>query len=218
MSNRYCWLALWLLPSLTLGAEVSQLELQAALRARPEAQRGEQLFLACAACHASDGSGSRDGSVPVIAGQHRRVIIKQLVDFRHSKRWDIRMERYSSDHVLINAQDIASIAAYVSDLPVIASSEVADTSNAHAANNGDGARLYERVCASCHGASAEGTDASRVPRMAAQSAQYLLRQMHYAIEERRPNFSREHVALLKRVEFADLERIAGFVSGIRPLQ
>jgi cytochrome c553 len=177
------------------------------MRAKPDAAQGEQLFVACAACHRSDGGGSRDGNVPAIAGQHYMVIVKQLVDFRHGNRWDIRMERYSSDHVLKDANDIAAVASFVSLLPQQRnpySGELQDSDNRN--------QLYARGCANCHGAAAEGSNKQRVPRLAGQSDQYLVRQMHYALERRRPNLTQEHMALLERFEFADLEAVARTLS------
>jgi cytochrome c553 len=55
--------------------------------------------------------------VPAIAGQHFRVIVKQLVDYRHDKRWDIRMEHFTDRHLLAGPQDLADIAGFVSRLP-----------------------------------------------------------------------------------------------------
>ena len=59
--------------------------------------RGE-LFAQCASCHGPDGGGKTDGSMPRIAGQHYRVLAKQIVDFRHGKRWDFRMEGVATSH------------------------------------------------------------------------------------------------------------------------
>jgi cytochrome c553 len=193
------------------GAAVSQQELQAAMRAKPDVASGEQLFLACAACHRSDGGGSRDGNVPAIAGQHYAVIVKQLVDFRHGKRWDIRMERYSGDHVLKDARDIAAVAGFISLLPQQRnpySGELHDIDNKN--------QLYARSCAICHGAAADGSSTQRIPRLAGQNDQYLVRQMHYAVEGRRPNLAQEHRALMARFEFADLEVVARTLSRLPP--
>ena len=67
-------------------------EYQAALAAVPDSRRGDQIFATCAACHGVDGAGLPDGSVPVIGSQHYPVLLRQLVDYRHAERWDIRME------------------------------------------------------------------------------------------------------------------------------
>ena len=202
--------AVCVLPLLAQGAAVAQQEFQSALRARPDQQHGEQLFLSCAACHTSTGGGTADGNAPAIAGQHYAVIVKQLVDFRHSRRWDIRMERYSSDHVLKGFQDIADVARYIASLPVQQLPEAEPR-----AVTDDARRRYDESCASCHGKTAEGSAVLRVPRMAGQNARYLARQMHYALERRRPNFAIEHIVLLARFDDAALAGIADYAASLR---
>ena len=81
-----------LFSGLAVAASTAQRELDGALRATPDAFNGEALFDHCASCHGADGGGEADGSTPRIAGQHFRVLAKQLVDFRSGKRWDFRME------------------------------------------------------------------------------------------------------------------------------
>jgi cytochrome c553 len=168
---------------------------------------GEALFETCAACHGTDGAGTRDGNVPAIAAQHLRVIARELVDYRHDKRWDERMQHFSDEHHLNGAQEIADVAAYISDL---------QPKRTLGAGRGEyldhGADVYARLCASCHGAAAEGDNLKRYPRLAGQHSEYLLRQMHDAVEGRRPNFPREHVALLKRFEQLDFVAVADYLS------
>src|SRR5688500_12510362 len=105
-----------LLPGLASAASTAPRELAAALRATPDAVNGEALFGHCASCHGADGGGEANGSTPRIAGQHFRVLAKQLVDFRSGKRWDFRMEGAAGRHHLTGPQDIADVAAYVSKM------------------------------------------------------------------------------------------------------
>src|SRR5690242_16771267 len=94
--------ALLLISALACGRVIAvstaQEELGEARRAVPNLDRGAQLFQVCAACHDADGSGTRDGLVPRIAGQQPRVIIKQLIDYRRDRRWDMRMEYFAERH------------------------------------------------------------------------------------------------------------------------
>ena len=148
-----------------------------------------------------------DGSIPRIAGQHYRVLIRQLVDYRFDRRWDIRMERYADRHVLGNPQAIADVAAYVSQM---------DRDAPRGVGAGDlverGAAVYAAQCAECHGASGEGDGEKLIPRIAGQHYKYLLRQMYDAVDGRRPNFSRSHVRLLKRLERDDFVGLADVLS------
>src|SRR5450631_2337768 len=119
--------ALSLSVSLSLSAApLTVNEFDAALRASADLSHGEKLFLGCVACHATDGGGSEHGDAPAIAGQYRGVLIRQLVDFRHARRWDVRMERIADTHHLVNPQDIADVAAYVAALPVQPTTDYGD--------------------------------------------------------------------------------------------
>jgi cytochrome c553 len=86
------WIAALLLPLVAASAETTQRELSTVLRSKADAAHGAGLFAQCTACHGADGGGEISGATPRIAGQHYRVLAKQLVDFRHGKRWDFRME------------------------------------------------------------------------------------------------------------------------------
>jgi cytochrome c553 len=130
-------------------------ELMDARRDKPNLDRGAELYGTCAACHGPTGSGTVDGQVPRIAGQHASVLVKQLVDYRHDRRWDLRMERFADHHYLPDAQAIADVAAYVSRL---------DQDVQNGKGSGElltrGADTYVRLCLRCHGPGAIG-DAKR---------------------------------------------------------
>jgi len=200
-----------LLVTPVIAASVSEQEYESILRAKTDATRGESLFTTCARCHGEDGGGARDGSVPAIAGQHFRVIARQLVDYRHDQRWDPRMEHFADVPYLTFAQDVADVAAYISNL---------EPKGLRVVGDGDavdrGAGVYASRCASCHGAKGEGNNARAYPRLAGQHYPYLLRQMHDAIEGRRPNFSNAHVRLLSRLDRDELVGMSDYLSRLSP--
>jgi cytochrome c553 len=190
-----------------LAASNAAAEYSQALRSRPNLEHGAMLFRDCAGCHGADGGGSEDGDVPRIAGQHFNVLVRQLVDYRHETRWDIRMEHYAGRRLLSDPQAIADVAAYASTLEDRGPRGIGDGQYVS-----EGAALYAQRCAQCHGASGEGNAKEVVPRLAGQHYEYLLRQMYDAVDGRRPNFSRSHVRLLARLERADLIGVADFLS------
>jgi cytochrome c553 len=204
-----------LLPCAVYAASPARSEYQAALRATPNTEHGAELFAQCVACHGAEGQGFPDGSTPRIAGQHFRVIVKQLVDFRYGKRWDFRMEQRANSH-LGAFQDIADVASYLSQQPRQSAANQRGARKLDAESSVLGAGLYRANCASCHGAQAEGDDTAVVPMLAGQHAAYLLRQMYDSVDGRRPSLAKLHAERIKPLDFEQLRAIAEFLSQVEP--
>src|SRR6188508_1128460 len=122
-------------------------EFRAAIDLEPNLEHGAQLFHTCAECHGEDGGGSRDGLIPVIGGQHVSVLVKQLVDFRHDRRWSAPMQGVAKGHGLESSQDLLDVAAYAESLKrppprVVGSGDAAALQ--------EGRRIYYRDCEGCH--------------------------------------------------------------------
>jgi cytochrome c553 len=196
------------IPCAVDAASPARSELQAALRATPDIEHGAVLFAQCVSCHGTEGQGMADGSTPRIAGQHFRVLVKQLVDFRYGKRWDFRMEQRANTH-LGAFQDIADVASYLSGLP--RKNKVGEIRGEVLAQ---GANLYGVNCASCHGARGEGDDAETVPMLAGQHPGYLLRQMYDSVDGRRPSLAQLHAKRIKPLDFEQLRAIADYLARI----
>jgi cytochrome c553 len=196
-----------LLAQTALGASATLRDFAEAVRAQPNLERGQNLFNTCAQCHGHAGSGSEDGTIPRIAGQHFNVLVRQLVDYRHNERWDIRMEHYAGRGLLADSQSIADVAGYVSQLSRNQPRKVGDGELIER-----GRAVFAGRCAQCHGKLGEGNDSEVIPKIAGQHYDYLLRQMHDAVDGRRPNFSREHIRLLAKLERDDLNGVADFLA------
>lgn len=179
--------------------------------ARAANATGEALYDTCAACHGVDGAGVSDGSVPAIAGQHLRVLVRQLEQYRHGRRWDPRMEHFAAENNLATPQQLADVARYISSLRPVAGTAAGD--GVHRAY---GSRVYAQRCASCHGATAQGSNARGMPRLAGQHYAYLLRQLHDTVEGRRPNLRRDHRLLFSDFQQAEFEGLADYLSRLRP--
>lgn len=199
-------LALLALPVVQAATPARQ-DFQEAVARTPDLARGAKLFVTCAGCHRQNGRGNLDGSVPVIAGQHLHVLVKQLADYRHAGRWDPRMQHYADNLVLPDVQAIADVAAHVAAL---------DRAGTAGQGRGDqlalGRALYAERCASCHGQRGEGDAATVVPRIAGQHYAYLLRQFHDAVEGRRPTYPADHIRLLERFARDELTGLADAVA------
>ena len=190
------------MPWLALGAGTASSDYKAAINSKPDPINGEALFEYCTSCHGPDGSGDVSGSIPRIAGQHYRVLVRQIVDFRYGKRWDVRMEGIAAKHTLLASnQDIADVAAFVSRLDRDGSRGVGDGLYVE-----KGAAIYTQQCASCHGADAEGDGDKGIPRLSGQHAAYLARQIYDAVDARRLPLAETH---RKRFVPLDFEQVLG---------
>src|ERR1700734_1745400 len=165
------------LPLLASGASNASQERGDVLQNRPDLDHGAMLFQMCAACHGSSGGGTPEGERPRIAGQRFSVVVKQLVDYRSDRRWDPRMEHFADQHHLKNAQEIADVAGYVSEIETLPEAEVGVGSGQFLAR---GSEVYASSCVSCHGRNGNGSDQQQIPRVAGQNYAYLLRQIHDA--------------------------------------
>ena len=198
-----------LLPLAAIAISQSQQELLAALHSKPNLDHGAELFQTCAACHGPAGGGTLDGGVPRIAGQHVSVLAKQLVDYRHDRRWDVRMEHFADRHHLADAQAIADVVAYVNQL---------DAGSERGVGTGElivhGAGVYSRLCQSCHGPWGNGDAKRAIPRIAGQHYEYLRRQIYNAVDGRRPNMPAAHIRLLARLERDDISGLADYLSRV----
>jgi len=196
-------------PSFALAANEARRDLDLAKQAAPDPEHGAELYRACISCHGADGNGQANGNVPRIAGQHYSVLLKQIVDFRHGKRWDFRMEQIANQHNLEGPQDIADIAAYVTSLERSGSRGIGEGTYAT-----DGAILYGQRCASCHRPDGSGDAAKAIPRLAGQHYDYLLRQMYDAVDGRRPTLDKVHSNKIEPLDFQQVRALADFLSRI----
>lgn len=188
----------------------SRKEYAAVLASAPDAERGERLFAACTGCHGLDGAGSTSGSVPRISGQHYRVLVRQIVDFRRGKRWDARMEDVARDHELLpSSQDIADVAWYISELGRDGVRGVGDGQYIEL-----GQKLYADKCSSCHGRNGEGEGTREVPVISGQHAGYLARQIYDAVDGRRPPLTRSHRKLFEPLSFEDVLGLTDYLSRV----
>ncbi len=189
------------------GAARAKEELHEVLGASADTAHGARSFAICTECHGAHGEGNASGWPPQIAGQHARVIAKELIDFRTGVRWYDPMQRIAGRHVLQRTQDIADVAAYVAGLAPSAA-----TTPGPGRWLEQGAELYARRCESCHGAHGEGNDERFVPRVAGQQYEYLQRQLQDTREGRRPNMQAQHSRLIASCSTDELAGLADYMA------
>jgi cytochrome c553 len=170
-----------------------------------DARAGERSWASCAVCHRPDGAGRPDGTFPQLAGQHRSVIVKQLVDIRDGRRRNPVMEPFAQ--ALVDDREIADIAAYVASLPLPATAGRGDGGDLER-----GSRLYARDCAACHGDRGEGSEVAFVPVLAGQHYLYLLRQLRTIAAARRANAHPDMPARVSQYTDAELQSVVDYAS------
>lgn len=193
--------------------EAAIAEFRAAAQLDANLAHGADLFQSCAECHGLGGGGSEDGTVPVIAGQHVSVLVKQLVDFRHDRRWSERMQDAAKQHELAGPQDVLDVAAYAESLkrPSPAVGEAGDD-----ILRLEGQRLYYRGCEVCHGRLGEGDLRRLRPRLAGQHYQYLVKQLNETALGDRPGMDSEHIKLIGALSGDERAAVAHYVSRLSP--
>ncbi len=187
-------------------------ELKDALEAKGDPARGKAAFVPCEGCHRGDATGRPSGAYPRLAGQHVRVLVKQITDIRAGRRSVSKMEPFIDDHVL-TPFDIADIAVYLQALPVSAG-------NGKGPGTGleRGKQLYDKDCAQCHGAKGEGEALKFYPMVAAQHYRYLLREVTFIRDGDRRNSNPDMVRVIKDYKSADLEAVADYMAQLAPPQ
>lgn len=193
----------------TAGVPKHQRELAFVLNRSPDIHRGEVLYETCAACHGEKGEGVSDGSVPVIAGQHFTVVAKQIVDFRHDARRDLRMQHFADSSHLSLSQQIADVALYISRLDPTPPGLTRPSDS-------EGASIYASVCARCHGGKGEGKADWLVPRIAGQHALYLLQQLTDTVAGHRPDMARAHAEMNPQPDRSARESAARYIASVSP--
>jgi cytochrome c553 len=193
--------------------EAAIAEFRAAAALEPDLANGRQLFASCARCHGANGAGSEDGNVPVIAGQHVSVLVKQLVDFRHERRWSERMQDAATRHELAGPQELLDVAAYAESL-------TRPPPRAGGTGYGDalhqGKIVYYRDCEACHGRLGEGDLRQLCPRLAGQHYKYLLKQLNDTADGDRPGMDDLHVKRIGALSPDERAAVADHLSRLSP--
>jgi cytochrome c553 len=177
-----------------------------ALKAKGDALRGEIAFEICQGCHRASAVGRPDGSYPRLAGQHASVLIKQMTDVRSQRRQNKKMLSFIDTHV-ITPQEIADIAVYLQGLPV-----PDDNGKGDGDNLARGQEIYDRDCASCHGAKGQGDQAQFYPRVSGQHYKYLLREVLLIRDGGRGNANPEMMQAVKPYNDTDLKAVIDYMS------
>ena len=193
------------------GDNRAQQEYDEALKLIPNLENGKKVYKICAVCHEPEGWGQESGHYPQIAGQLKTVIIKQLADIRARNRDNPTMLPFTSSSLLGGVQEIADVAAYVSQLPMTTANGKGPGTDLEL-----GKRLYEENCTECHGDHGQGDQEDHIPAIYAQHYQYLVRQFEWIKTGRRRNADSKMVKQIRGFHHRDVLAVMDYVSRLQP--
>lgn len=190
--------------------KVTEEQQEIAMKLQPDLENGLEIYILCADCHEPEGWGSRNGEYPMIAGQHRNVLIKQLADIRDGNREDEAMYDFAQDEEIGGKQAIADVTAYIQTLPM---------NPRPGLGKGDdlerGARVYEDRCGVCHSSDGAGHGDWAIPWVAGQHYRYLRRQLDWMLDGRRRNANEEMMVELREMNPADIKAVSDYMSRMK---
>ena len=197
--NTYAW----------IDTPEAVVKINEAMAITPNLAKGQELYQSCALCHSPEGWGNPTGHFPQIAGQHKSVIIKQLVDIRTGSRDNPTMSPFAQESYLGGSENIASVAAYIEKLLMNP-----NNSKGSGMDIVYGEQIYKKDCAECHQDNAQGDAVEFYPRLQGQNFHYLVRQLNWIQIGKRRNADKKMLKKLHRMGGREIHAVADYISHI----
>jgi cytochrome c553 len=182
-----------------------------AMSLEPDLENGMDIYEVCAACHLTEGWGTKDGTFPQLAGQHRDVLIKQLADIRAKNRDNPTMYPFALPESIGDAQALADVTAYIETLPMNPDNGVGPGTDLE-----HGKKLFEDNCVKCHGDHGQGDAEKYYPRIEGQHYAYMLRQFEWIRDGKRRNANPDMVKQIQDFSDKDMTAVIDYVSRLKP--
>ncbi len=176
-------------------------------------ENGRDVYEVCAACHLTEGWGTKEGTFPQLAGQHRLVAIKQLADIRALNRDNPTMYPFALPEAIGGPQALADVSAYIAQLPMNPDNGKG-TGEEGSPEFEKGKALYLANCTECHGATGYGIEEKFYPRIQGQHYNYMLRQFEWIRDGKRRNANPDMVKQIAGFSDEDMRNVINYVSRI----
>ena len=173
--------------------------------------KGQQLAVACGACHTQDGSRGIPAN-PILQGQHAEYIVKQLTEFKAGKRKNAMMNGMAAP---LSDDDMKHIAAFYSGKqakPGFAKNKDTVLLGEQIYRGGITARQVP-ACAGCHSPNGAGIPA-QYPRIAGQHSDYAEAQLLAFRSGARAN-SPQMMTIAGKLNDREIKAVADYVNGLR---
>ncbi len=169
--------------------------------ASADQESGAKSAAVCARCHGRDGNSP--GAYPILAGQHKEYIAKQLQLFKAGKRKNAEMGPFVG---ILSEQDTLDIGEYFSTQAPGKLSFQPDPAKVAA-----GKKLAEeRLCGTCHLPNFRGM--AEIPRLSRQRASYVIKQLKDYRDGVRTSDDGVMSANVKDLTNEQIEQIAHFLA------
>jgi cytochrome c553 len=183
------------------------------LQFKPDVVNGERVYAVCESCHLPDGWGNSDGVYPQLAGQHAKVLMKQLLDIREGRRDNPSMYPFVQERTIGGYQNLADVVAYISTLPMSPFHGKGKWGKASEEYQ-QGAQLFKDKCLVCHGDEAQGNSDAIIPRLQGQHYAYLVQQARLIVNDQR-KADPGMVAIINSLNFDQIDWVMNYISRIR---
>ncbi len=188
-------------------------ERDAAMDLTPDLTNGLDVYEVCAGCHLPEGWGLKDGTFPMLAGQHASVLIKQMADIRALNRDNPTMYPFTLERSIGGPQALADVVAYIEKLPMNP-----DNGKGEWAEGSEqftlGEKLYKDNCVECHGNAGEGMADKYYPMIQGQHYSYMLRQFEWIRDGKRRNANPDMAKQIEGFSDLDMAAVINYVSRI----
>jgi cytochrome c553 len=185
-----------------------------AMATQPNHTRDKALYeKRCKSCHGSKGWGDGLEDVPSLAGQRELYLVTQLAQFAAQERSGSTMHKATSTTDVNNPQALRNLAAFLSLAP-----PNPDPEHAEDAVPASGASLFQRNCAMCHGAGAQGSNTDPIPALAGQHYDYLLIQLKSFARGHRGQVDAPVIGFAAGLSDDEQRSIADYLSRLKPTE
>ena len=182
-----------------------------AMHLTPNLENGMEVYEVCAACHLTEGWGTEDGTFPMLAGQHKGVLIKQLADIRARNRDNPTMYPFALPESIGDAQALAHVVSYIGTVTINPNPGLGDCTD-----QALGKQLYTDNCVKCHGDNGQGDPVKLYPRIQGQHYKYMLRQFEWIRDGKRRNANPDMVEQIKNFSDKDMRAVIDYVARQKP--
>ncbi|NRF71901.1 cytochrome c4 [Aquincola sp. S2] len=183
-----------------------------AAAAKPDLAKGEAISKqVCAACHTADGTRGTPAN-PIIAGQHRDYLFKQLAEFKEGKRLNPVMQGMVAPLSEADLKNVAAFYAAKDTKPGVARNKQSVTLGEKIYRGGIADKQVP-ACAGCHSPSGAGIPA-QYPRLGGQHADYTEAQLMAFRDGKRGN-STQMQQVAQKMSDREIRAVADYMAGLR---